>query len=513
MTFWWACFVATACSLSLRPSDQAALVEIGGATGAKEWIETPPERCDDRMGLESRSLSDAAFKASASYSTSYAPANARLNWYTSWISSDVGNNWLQVDLGMPKRITGIMTQGHPKTNDGAVTKYRVQYSDDEKIWQDYSGGLVLDGNYGCCDVKTSNFGSQGFEARYLRIVPQAWRGNSGWFALRLEVLGCASKKGPRGDKGPQGDPGPPGEPGIQGKPGPKGPKGKKGEKGDMGPPGDQGPPGPQGETGPPGAAGEKGNPGPVGPPGPRGAMGLPGEKGPPGEVGPPGPAGPDGPPGAPGADGAPGPQGDPGPPGPPGVPGRDGVDGVDGTNGVDGPPGVPGTPGAPGPRGPQGPPGEPGPPGRDGVDGPAGPQGEKGEPGLPAGDENLKRVEGLELMVSELSKKLRATVNQLASARGILPLDLTKTPMETKASLGEMAQRVSAVGTWVSNGARTPPVTSSITSSVPGSIARFQQKSGVLAPQEGATVKELQQRFLNQVQRESSKGFTLVRGQ
>jgi len=135
-------------------------------------------------------------------------------------------------------------------------------------------------------------------------------------------------------------------------------------------------------------------------------------------------------------------------------------------------------------------------------------------------------------MVAELSKKLTATVNQLASARGILPLDLTQTPLQTKASLGEMVQRVSAMGSWVQNGATTPPDLTGLMTTTPGSITQSYsfrgKRGGVLAPPEmpasktpaqkesapmqASSVKELQQRFLSQVQREAKKGFTVVKG-
>ena len=52
------------------------------------------------------------------------------------------NQWIQADLGAQKMVTGVMLQGredcchqYPKFAGQWVTKFKVEYSDDEENWE------------------------------------------------------------------------------------------------------------------------------------------------------------------------------------------------------------------------------------------------------------------------------------------------------------------------------------------------------------------------------------------
>ena len=49
-------------------------------------------------------------------------------------SSHNTDQWIQVNLGIPRLITGIITQGR-HGRDEWVTRYKVQYADDGVNWQ------------------------------------------------------------------------------------------------------------------------------------------------------------------------------------------------------------------------------------------------------------------------------------------------------------------------------------------------------------------------------------------
>ena len=50
-----------------------------------------------------------------------------------------GEQWLQFDIGPPKLVTGLVTKGRGDNGKKHwVTKYRVSYSNDSRLWHFYS---------------------------------------------------------------------------------------------------------------------------------------------------------------------------------------------------------------------------------------------------------------------------------------------------------------------------------------------------------------------------------------
>ena len=87
--------------------------------------------------MEDRTITDAQITASSRVDGNHSAVQARLNFkaYESkagaWsaLPTDL-NQWLQVDLGSYTRVTRLATQGRNAYNEW-VTKYKLQYSDDE----------------------------------------------------------------------------------------------------------------------------------------------------------------------------------------------------------------------------------------------------------------------------------------------------------------------------------------------------------------------------------------------
>ena len=88
--------------------------------------------------MESGAISDGQVTASSIYDNTLMPYNGRLNSLTSqsiagaWAPAYPSvNHWLQIDLSLNHtRVTGVATQGRNNCCQ-RVTKYKLQYSDDE----------------------------------------------------------------------------------------------------------------------------------------------------------------------------------------------------------------------------------------------------------------------------------------------------------------------------------------------------------------------------------------------
>ncbi|CAH1233802.1 TLL1 [Branchiostoma lanceolatum] len=161
-----------------------------------------PESCSTPLGLGKQSgytLPDAAFTASSTLSLSAwsaGPENARLHqeddydrkrvgaWCAS--SSDYGE-YLQVDLGRTKRITGVATQGRHRQFEH-VKSYNLAFSHDSRTWYDYMEGGYKKTFEGNCDHLTAvtNGVAEPLTARFLRFIVQ----DNEWPCLRAEVYGC-----------------------------------------------------------------------------------------------------------------------------------------------------------------------------------------------------------------------------------------------------------------------------------------------------------------------------------
>ncbi|XP_038651431.1 discoidin, CUB and LCCL domain-containing protein 1 isoform X1 [Scyliorhinus canicula] len=107
-------------------------------------------------------------------------------------SSDNEEEWLQIDVGERRNITGIVTKG--STNNGYnfyVKTYKISYSKDGKSWRIYKSknskeGKVFEGNTNDQQLVRNNF-IPSFVGRYIRIKPLTW---SQRIAMKVELIGC-----------------------------------------------------------------------------------------------------------------------------------------------------------------------------------------------------------------------------------------------------------------------------------------------------------------------------------
>ncbi|XP_054854844.1 discoidin, CUB and LCCL domain-containing protein 1-like [Eublepharis macularius] len=98
--------------------------------------------------------------------------------------------WLEVDLGGKRNITGIITKGSSHKYNYYIKSYQVLFSRDGKNWKVYKSidgeDKVFEGNSDS-HQEVSNTFIPPILARYLRITPQSWNQR---IALKVELLGC-----------------------------------------------------------------------------------------------------------------------------------------------------------------------------------------------------------------------------------------------------------------------------------------------------------------------------------
>ncbi|XP_052016304.1 lactadherin isoform X2 [Apodemus sylvaticus] len=156
--------------------------------------------CSEPLGLKNNTIPDSQITASSSYKTWNLRA---FGWYpyfgrldnqgkiNAWTAqSNSAKEWLQVDLGTEKRVTGIITQGARDFGHiQYVASYKVAHSDDGVQWTVYEEQgtpKVFQGNLDNNSHKKNIF-EKPFMARYVRVLPVSWHNR---ITLRLELLGC-----------------------------------------------------------------------------------------------------------------------------------------------------------------------------------------------------------------------------------------------------------------------------------------------------------------------------------
>jgi len=140
-------------------------------------------------------IADGQMTSSSDYRPTHAALHGRLHSTTGnggWAVANGHNivgEWIQVDMGATRRITGVATQGSYTTGQW-VTSYTVQYkvrtSDDFVAVQDIGGGReakVFPGNNDQNTVEKQLF-PRAITARYVRLLPQSYHS---WMFMRFEL--------------------------------------------------------------------------------------------------------------------------------------------------------------------------------------------------------------------------------------------------------------------------------------------------------------------------------------
>ncbi|XP_047441912.1 coagulation factor VIII [Mugil cephalus] len=159
--------------------------------------------CSLPLGLQ-RMIPDRSFTASSFQSSllrTWSPSLARLHQEGSANAWRPKNNnpheWLQVDLGNIKRITGLITQGaRSLLTQMMVTEFSVTVSHDGRAWssvleESSQREKIFTGNNDPDEEALTVFDPPLF-GRYLRVHPRGWIND---IALRMEVLGCDTQQG------------------------------------------------------------------------------------------------------------------------------------------------------------------------------------------------------------------------------------------------------------------------------------------------------------------------------
>lgn len=164
--------------------------------------------CKKAAGLENRQITDSQLSAS-SFSMGQHPSRGRLNndvkqisgstLWDSWCAgTEDRSQYLQVDLGEARNVTGVATQG--SVIGTWVTKYVLHYSLDGYHWETYSSNHsegeseIFQGNRDGFTVHKNMFRSRPITARYVRFNPKGWI-PLGHICMRVEIYLCHTYQG------------------------------------------------------------------------------------------------------------------------------------------------------------------------------------------------------------------------------------------------------------------------------------------------------------------------------
>ncbi|XP_061654798.1 neuropilin-2a isoform X3 [Phyllopteryx taeniolatus] len=161
--------------------------------------------CSSLQGLLSGLLPDNQISASSSRDMVWNPSTARLvasrsGWFPAPSQPLAGEEWLQVDLGVPKTVRGVITQGArggdaasggTTENRAFVRKYKVAYSLNGKEWnfvmdRKTSQSKIFEGNTHYDTPELRHF--EETVAQYIRLYPERW--SPAGIGMRVEILGC-----------------------------------------------------------------------------------------------------------------------------------------------------------------------------------------------------------------------------------------------------------------------------------------------------------------------------------
>ncbi|XP_029309020.1 neuropilin-1a-like isoform X2 [Cottoperca gobio] len=152
--------------------------------------------CSGMLGMVSGQISDAQISASSYADRGWVAENARLltgrsGWTGQQTKQPFRNEWLQVDLGQDKMVSGVVIQGGKHRDKNVFMKrFRVGHSLDGEEWtilkDNTTKPKIFIGNQ---NQDTPELRSTGpLLTRFVRIYPE--RATTEGLGLRLELLGC-----------------------------------------------------------------------------------------------------------------------------------------------------------------------------------------------------------------------------------------------------------------------------------------------------------------------------------
>ncbi|KAM8849232.1 neuropilin-1a-like [Spinachia spinachia] len=153
--------------------------------------------CSGMLGMVSGQISDAQIGASSHAERSWMPENARLltgrsGWTGQQTKQPFRNEWLQVDLGQDKMVSGVVIQGGKHRDRNVFMKrFKVGHSLDGDEWtvikeDNTTKPKIFLGNQNHDTPELRTLGP--LLTRFVRIYPE--RATNEGLGLRLELLGC-----------------------------------------------------------------------------------------------------------------------------------------------------------------------------------------------------------------------------------------------------------------------------------------------------------------------------------
>uniref|UniRef100_A0A674MZD6 Neuropilin 1 n=1 Tax=Takifugu rubripes TaxID=31033 RepID=A0A674MZD6_TAKRU len=153
--------------------------------------------CSGMLGMVSGQISDAQISVSSNADRGWVAENARLltgrtGWTGQQVKQPFRNEWIQVDLGLEKMLSGVLVQGGKHRDKNVfMKKFRVGHSLNGDEW-----AIVKEDNSTKPKIFTGNQNHDTPElrsvapirTRYVRIYPE--RATTEGLGLRLELTGC-----------------------------------------------------------------------------------------------------------------------------------------------------------------------------------------------------------------------------------------------------------------------------------------------------------------------------------
>ncbi|KAM3605223.1 uncharacterized protein V6R79_022465 [Siganus canaliculatus] len=153
--------------------------------------------CSGMLGMVSGQISDAQISASSHADRGWVAENARLmtgrsGWTGQQTKQPFRNEWLQVDLGTDKLVSGVVIQGGKHRDRNVfMKKFKFGHSLDGEEWtmikdENSTKHKVFNGNQNHDTPEVRSVGP--LLTRFVRIYPE--RATNEGVGLRLELLGC-----------------------------------------------------------------------------------------------------------------------------------------------------------------------------------------------------------------------------------------------------------------------------------------------------------------------------------
>ncbi|XP_031433856.1 EGF-like repeat and discoidin I-like domain-containing protein 3 isoform X4 [Clupea harengus] len=199
-------------AISFTPPIEAQYIRIypqvcrGHCTLRMELLGCELTGCSEPMGMKTGHIQDFQISSSSVFQTlnmdsfSWGPGKARLDKQgkvNAWASAaNDQSQWLQVDMLLPTKVTGIITQGAKDFGRVQfVGSYKLAFSNDGERWimyQDESQqkDKIFQGNFDN-ETHRKNVMDPPIYARFIRIIPWTWYGR---ISLRTELLGCTEEE-------------------------------------------------------------------------------------------------------------------------------------------------------------------------------------------------------------------------------------------------------------------------------------------------------------------------------